>query len=339
MTALKKYQKLESPGLWRETPQAQRREVIVNFGEASLTLADPRTETALSHWSLPAVERMNPGETPALYTPGSDALESLEIDDRDMIAALETVRGALAQARPRPGALRGGLLFGGMAFVLGLGLAFVPGALIDHTAAMVPPATRAEIGRMALADLARVTGAPCSDPSGQAALATLSARLFGANPPTLYVLRDGPVKALHLPGNLIALHASLIEQNDSGEVAAGFALAEAERALEADPLIPLLQHAGLRATFGLLTTGSLRPDAVEGYAETLLRAPSEPLSSEPLLARFTAAEVPSSPYAYAADPSGESVLGLIEADPFPQGSPRPVLADGDWISLQAICAQ
>ena len=79
-TALKKYQKLESPGLWREAPELQRREVVVAFGEASLTLSDPRTDSALSHWSLPAVERLNPGETPALYSPGRDALETLELD-------------------------------------------------------------------------------------------------------------------------------------------------------------------------------------------------------------------------------------------------------------------
>mgnify|MGYP006205154343 CR=1 FL=1 len=71
-TALKKYQKLESSGLWREAPELQRREVVVAFGEASLTLSDPRTEAALSHWSLPAVERINPGELPALYAQNRD---------------------------------------------------------------------------------------------------------------------------------------------------------------------------------------------------------------------------------------------------------------------------
>ncbi len=69
MTALKKYQKLESTGLWRESARGQRREVIVNFGEASLVLSDPRSENALSHWSLPAVERLNPGEMPATLRP------------------------------------------------------------------------------------------------------------------------------------------------------------------------------------------------------------------------------------------------------------------------------
>ena len=41
----------------------------------------------------------------------------------------------------------------------------------------------------------------------------------------LYVLRDGAAKALHLPGHIITLHRSLIEPQESGELAAGFALA------------------------------------------------------------------------------------------------------------------
>lgn len=338
-TALKQYQKLESPGLWREAPEMQRREVIVAFGEASLTLSDPRTEAALSHWSLPAVERLNPGEIPALFAPGQDALETLELDDPTMIAALEKVRHTLATARPRPGRLRGSLLLAGTALVLLAGAVFVPGAMIDHTAAMVPPTMRKSIGRTALADLSQVAGAPCSDVSGLSALEKLSARLFGENPPQLVVLRDGTALSLHLPGRIIALHRSLIENQNSPDVAAGFALAEAERMSETDPMLPLLEYAGVRATFGLLTTGRLAPGSVQGYGRLVLTEPPSEVDTEHLLTRFAEAGVASTPYARAVDPSGESVLRLIEADPFAQEAAPPLLKDGDWISLQAICAE
>ena len=33
MTALKEYQRLECTGLWKETSDSQRREVLVSFGE------------------------------------------------------------------------------------------------------------------------------------------------------------------------------------------------------------------------------------------------------------------------------------------------------------------
>ena len=337
-TALKQFTKLESTGLWREAPELQRREVVVAFGESSLTISDPRSELALSHWSLPAVERLNPGELPALFAPGQDALETLEIDDQLMIQSLDKVRAALAAARPKPGRLRGSLLLAGTLSVLVLAIAFIPGALVDHTASMAPPATRLAVGRLALNDLSLVAGAPCSDPSGQAALGRLSTRLFGPGAPQLVVLRDGSAQTLHLPGNILTLHRSLSENANGPEIAAGYILAEAERAAQADPLKPLLRYAGLRATFGLLTTGRLDPAAVTGYGRDLLLAPASVVEAEPLLKRFAAAGLPSTPFARAVDPTGETTLPLIEADPMAEGEITPLLSDGDWISLQAICA-
>lgn len=339
MTALRKYQRLESLGLWRDGAESQRREVVVGFREATLILSDPKTEMPLSHWSLPAVVRLNPGELPALYGPGSEPFETLELDDSDMIAALETVRGALSRSRPRPGRLRGLMLGGGAAIVALLAVFWLPGALIERTAAMLPVSKRAQIGQMALRDLTRVTGVPCATPLGTAALRRLGDRVFGTGaPPQILVMRTGLNGAAHLPGRVILLGRPLIETAQGPEAAAGFALAERMRAEADDPVVPILRHAGLRATLRLLTTGDLPEDSVAGYAETLLRSQSQPIADEALLTRFRAAGLPSSPYAYALDASGETVLPLIEADPFAGTPPRPVLDDGDWISLQEICS-
>ena len=40
MTALSKYDRLEASGLWRPTPQDQRREVVVSIGDATLVISD-----------------------------------------------------------------------------------------------------------------------------------------------------------------------------------------------------------------------------------------------------------------------------------------------------------
>jgi hypothetical protein len=216
----------------------------------------------------------------------------------------------------------------------------VPGALVRHTAKVLPPATRAEIGALAMDDLTRLTGAACSNPGGMQALARLALRIFGpVATPELAVVREGFEGALTLPGNRIVLSEALIAVPDGPEVAAGHALSEALRASAADPMIPLLQHAGTFAAFRLLTTGGISADAIEGHAETLLREAGAPVPDEPLLERFRAAEVPSSPYAYALDPTGESTLALIEADPWPKGPPRPLLSDEDWLRLQDICTE
>jgi len=339
MTALKQYQRLESTGLWRDDPQDQRREVLVRFGEATLVLSDPKSEVALSHWSLPAVARLNPGALPAIYSPGPDALETLEIDDAGMIAALEFVHNAVAATVPRPGRLRGVILGSLTALVLGLGVFWVPGALISHTASVIPAAKRAELGQRALDNVVRLTGAPCARQDGLRALAGLSERVFGpADTPILYVLRQGLTGVRPLPGGVILLSGDLIEKAEGPEVAAGAALVAGQRALVEDPILPLLRHAGLIATFRLLTTGDLPQTALLGYGEVLLQAAPAPLPASTTLAAFEAAGVPATPYALTIDRTGPEARILTEGDPFKGLSPSPLIPDGDWVALQQICS-
>lgn len=339
MTALKRYQKLESGGLWRDLPEAQRREVVVALGDATLVLTDPKSRTALTHWSLPAVRRVNPGTLPAVFTPGAEAVETLELDDAEMIAALDTVNRAIAAATPRAGRLRG-VIFGAALVGLGAGAVFwLPDALISHTAAMLPPATREAIGDLVLADLTRLTGAPCAAPLGAEAMAALGTRLYGqGQAPTLSVVREAVAGTLPLPGRRVVIGEPLVAVPDGPDVLAGHLVAAQLAAETADPMLPLLRHAGAYATLRLFATGVLAPEDVAGYAETLLAAPAPVLSDDVLLQRFKAAGVASSPYAYALDPSGEQTLGLIEADPFGTSPPPPLLSDAEWVSLQDICS-
>ncbi len=339
MTVLAKYQRLECTGLWRETPQTQRREVLVSLGDASLVISDGRADQAITHWSLPAVRRLNPGAEPALFGPSADAVETLEIDDAAMIGAITTVHKALEGKRPREGRVRLYLLGGGLALVLAIGVWWVPEALVRHTATVIPFAKRLEIGRMVLVDLAATTGVPCAAPQAQGALNRLKDRLLpGDAQGTLIVLPQGLAAPLHLPGGIIALPRDRIERDDSPDVVAGQIIAERLRGETDDPLVPLLRRAGFLATFRLLTTGDLPSGAVAGYGAALLAAPAGTLPPEALLARFQAAGVPSSPYAYALDATGERTIALIEADPF-RGmlAPGGVLPDTDWLRLQGIC--
>lgn len=337
MTALKKYQRLESPGLWRETSTAQRREVVVAFREATLVLFDPRTETPLSHWSLPAVERLNPGAVPALFAPGEEVEESVEIDDPDMIAAIEKVRGAVRRRRPRPGRLRGTILGGMLMGVLAVGVIFLPETIFTHTARVLPHATRAAIGTAALTDLSRLTGAPCATPKGTEALAKLSERLYGAGGPQILVLPNGLTRPAHLPGPITLLPASTVQDQRTPEVAAGFALAEGLRAAQDDAMVPILRHAGLMATVQLLATGALPGSTLAGYGEGFLAHPALDLPDETLLAAFQKANLSSTPYGFALDQSGETTLGLIEADPWRNGTPQPILSAEEWDALRTIC--
>lgn len=340
MTALSQYQRLECPGVWRENAASQRRDVIVSFGDATLVIADDRSTRPLAHWSLPALERINPGQIPALYTPGPDSEEQLEIDDETMIAAISKIHAFIGKTRPRPGRLRMTVIGAMVAALVALGVFWLPGAIIGHTASVLPFAKRDEIGRIILSDMTRLTGSPCVFPEGQAAVDALTRRLFPGKPWRVVVLPEGLGSARHLPGGILLLDRRLIEQEQSPERAAGHLLAEAMRAEAADPLIDALHWAGLTATFRLLTTGDVPAAAFAGYGEALLSRSPAPVADETLLARFQSAGVPSTPYAYGLDPTGETTLGLIEADPFRAAPPpRPVLSDADWVRAQEICAE
>ena len=143
----------------------------------------------------------------------------------------------------------------------------------------------------------------------------------------------------HLPGGRILLNRALIEDPEEPDVPAGYILTERLRALTQDPLEEMLIETGLWSSLRLLTTGELRETDLERYTEYLLSQPPRPLTDDIVLAAFETAELRTTPYAYAVDITGETTLGLIEADPMTGQSPRPVLSDADWLRLQGICGE
>ncbi len=335
MTALKKYQRLEAPGLWREAPEAQRRDVAISLGDATLVIED-RAGAALAHWSLPAVVRLNPGEFPAVFAPGPEAAETLELNDDLMVSAISTLQAAIDRRRPRQGRLRTTLTLGVLAAVAALAILWLPGALMGYTASVVPEAKRVEIGDQLIARIARVSGAPCETTFGTPALAKLDLRL-GGDGTTLRVLPAGIHGAAHLPGGRILLSRTLVEDYEGPEVAAGHVIAERARATAQDPLEALLRDAGLGAAIRLLTTGEILESTLDAHVEALAAAPPAEIDPPAMIAMFRAAGVSSTPYAYALDVSGETTVALIEADPVEPANRAPLLADDDWVALQAIC--
>ncbi|MAM23779.1 MAG: hypothetical protein CML55_00145 [Rhodobacteraceae bacterium] len=335
MTALTKYARIEATGLWRPDPKSQRREVVVSIGDATLVITDT-ADRALTHWSLAAVMRADSQGAEAVYHPDGDPGETLELsaDEGEMIAAIEQLRRAISRARPRTGRLRWLGVLLSVALVAGVALVWLPGALRDHTLNVVPQVKRAAIGAALLRRIERLSGPGCAAPEGKLALARLGARL---NAGDLAVLPDMAQPSLHLPGRLIVLDRSLVEQFDEPDVAAGYILTEDTLRLGNDPLRDLLNFVGLRETFRLLTTGEIAAPALDTYAEALMTRPRPAAPIGPLLKRFERAALRSTPYAYARDPSGEKTLDLIEADPMAGRATEPLMSDADWLRLQSIC--
>ncbi|WP_296425226.1 hypothetical protein [Yoonia sp.] len=336
MTALDRYVRLESDGLWRADPDAQRRDVTVSFGDATLVIAD-RAGRPLAHWSLPAVQRRNPGENPAIYTPDADAAETLEIADDLMIDAIEEVRGALDRARPKPGILRHLITTSLTVTILALTVFWLPGALTRQTLAVVPLSKRTEIGAAILGHLQRETGPACREPSGIAAATQLVRRLIGPDTRTrLVVLPKLAQGAVALPGEIIALDRALLEQTDDPAVAAGYIILAQTARAQMDPLEQVLHQAGLGVTFRLLTTGNIPPEILQANAQGIIAGATTLPNASALRAAFIQAALPSAPYdAMSAARGDGATLVANTAEQAPQ-TPL-ILSDDDWVSLQNIC--
>ena len=118
---------------------------------------------------------------------------------------------------------------------------------------------------------------------------------------------------------------------------AGAIIAAHLRAKARDPLARLLDDAGLGEVLRLLATGSLSDDALRAHAEMLLGG-TRAIARRGADRGFARGQVRATPYAYARDMTGETVLGLIEADPFARDADLPpILSDGNWLRLQGIC--
>jgi hypothetical protein len=343
MTALTKYAKLEGMGLWAPSRPDQRREVIVSLGETTLVVLDARSSTVLSHWSLPAIERLNPGQMPAIYSPDIDRAETLELDEPLLVEALETLRAAFD---PPPGLLarlRRAAMLGAVAVTLALGVFVVPKALLDHTVAVVPLPKRVELGEAMLADLAQNGAVLCTDTLGTAALAALHRRLIDG--PGRIVVIDGLTtpnpRVQHMPGRLYVIDRRLLDSAETPEELGGAILIANARHAAETPLRPLLRYAGSVATFRLLTSGDLPRGALHGHALELLRANPRGPAPAAAVAEFT--RVGLSPRAFltsttAMDPARDALAPALRTLDIPDAG-AGLINDGQWVSLLNMCGQ
>lgn len=337
MTALREYERLECSGLWRANADEQRRDVVASFGNATLVISD-NAGRPLSHWSLPAIVRLNAGAMPAVFTPTDDAEETIEIDDKLMIEAIEKVLKSVAKSHPKPGKLRHFMTVGLLSGTLALAIFWLPGALMRQTMSVVPMSKRTEIGAVILGHVQRLTGARCSNAEGAAALEVLHRRLFGSTSEgQIIVLPQLAQGAVALAGGLILVDRKLIETVTDPAITAGYIVAAAQTRAETDPMAAVLKSVGLRQTVGLLTSGELGAEALEDFARTVTEAGPENPKDRAIIQAFTAAKIPTGPYAYARDMTGQETRALIANDPFAERDEPEILDDANWVRLQGIC--
>ncbi|UWQ16497.1 hypothetical protein [Jannaschia sp. M317] len=327
MTAIEGLDRLETTGLWRPDAGAQRQEVYVSIGEAELVVQD-RSGSALSHWSLPALVRLNGTEVPARYAPSRREDEELEIEEPEMIAALDRVVAAVGRGRQRPGRLRRVLTGLGLGLAVGFAITWLPGALRDQAAGLLPPSKRVEIGRLMLDELTLLTGPPCETITGREALEQLQARILPTTPARLEVLRDLPHPALALPGGLLVLSDGILVTQDDPNLAAGHVLAAAITARVSPPLVDFLRDVGPLSLIRMLTAGTIAPADITQHIEGLLLDAPPLANGSVLRSGFNAAALDWGPYQVA---TGQS----LGADA--PGEMIPALDDPSWQRLREVC--
>ncbi len=333
MTALKQYQVLECPGLWRPSSKEKRMDIIVSIGATTLVMYDYNNQPR-SHWSLPALIRLNGSTRPAIFAPGTASEEELEISDDSMIDAIEQVQKAVERHSPRWRRSKRTLVAVLLGALLTSCIIWLPDSLINYAAAMVPDTKRAELGERLLIHMQQTSGRPCHTAEGTAALRRLHDRLLGNRPGRLVVIPNGVSPTNHLPGGLILLHPDLIEDHEAPDVLAEHVVAEAIRAEEKDSVVRVLERAGLVAAIRLLATGDVAENVLFAQAGTLLSQPAAPVEREMLLERYREARIPTKPYTVTASDSGQNATEPIKAD---RSVASPALSDADWVSLQGIC--
>lgn len=337
MTALKSYDRLECTGLWRRDNSSQRREVIVSFGEASLVLSDMQNR-ALAHWALAAIDTQIMQGTQALLRPGRDAEEILELADPAMLDAVQQVQKAIDKSRPRPGRLRwflGGAL---VVSLTALGVFWAPKAIVSYTANVLPEVKRAQLGTAILDHITTQNSPLCQGPFGVDAARLLAERLGADGDLKLFVLQGSGDQAVVLPGDTILIYENMILNTTTPDVVAGHILAAQTRALGTDPLLTILQETGARTALSLITSDMLDKDQIAGLANATLNAPAQALNTQTMLTAFEVSGVSATPYAKHAERSlGSTAHDLARLDPYPAGTPQPLLPDGAWLGLQSIC--
>lgn len=344
-TALDQYDRLEALGLWREGPGLPEREVIVSFGQATLTLRDT-SEAPLAHWSLAALETLEESTERLVLSPDPTGAERLVLTDPDMIEAIRRVSRVVA---PRPTGRKRRL----SAWILGLVLALpIAAGLVwpDRVARQVTPLLPDPIWLPLPAQImARETARPdlfwCREGPAPgaptAALARLIAKLDPEGRLDVRVARfEGP-PMINAGGAQTLLNARSLRDMAQPEELAGLIALAAARATASEYRAALGEAAGPRGLLALMFQRPLGPDELDAARAVVLSYPAgmEAVDAD-TLRRLGEAGLPSLPLVLTLASGGapEPRLERIVAGDTVRGAEfTPALTDAAWLRLQASC--
>ncbi len=334
MTALERYQRLEATGLWREGTDAAPREVIVSFGNATLTLSDLR-ERPLGHWALAGMRVLEAAPEGIVYATTPDAYETLTIRDAEMNAAIAAVsRAPGPHPRPAPARRRGRVWVAlALTALIAAGAEFGPGLLSAEAVRMTPPERAAEYGDRMLLDIMDRRGALCAAPDGIRALEDLAGRVLPAGDAKIRVIGLGTAPFALLPGGTILLDRRIVETAAGPEEIAGW-MALAWPAPGPDGGVEaLMRAAGPSGQLRHVFSGDVGAEAVSRAAAAALDTRPDAARAPLAMARIEAAGMGSAAFAESLRAAGVAAPAGSPGDP----SAAPGMGAAEWAAIRAVC--
>lgn len=338
MSSNSKFLRLEAPGYWRQNADKPGRHVVVHMGDTSITLIS-KSNVALGHWSLHGIRRIDSDGTPAVYAVDSGETEVVEISDETMINAIDQWQKDEAAASTRGFKLPVGRIVAVLLVLAAVAAAAyaVPREAPRLLASFVSPSSRAAIGEQIFELLKPEFDRRCESQEGAAALKKLAEKLYPDDPGDIKVVDGLDAESVHLPGKIIVIDKALLFRHDGPEAIAGHVLLERLIISENDPIMRLINNAGLMAAAGIALDRSVDNELLLDFSKSILTDPRQPIKQERLLEIFETAEFPSTPFGLSFNGNQEIANAAVERDPYMDRTYPPLLSDGDWIRLQSIC--
>ncbi len=261
MTALDKYLRLESTGLWTDGHENRKREVLVSFGNATLVLSD-FNDLPLAHWALAATSRISMDAGTAVYTPDSRGFETLEIADPLMIEAIAQV--SRLQPAPPPRRKTGRWIAAAVVLAATASAYYTaPAALRTQAVRMTTQDSARQIGRNML-DVAGIE--VCREPAGDAARETLVQRLFPQGEIQVLFAQNAPDGTL-FPGGIVVIGAPALMRMETPEMLAGWIR---EIAKKPPPVAEIITQSSLPDVITYLSSGTLPTSRLSSAAAGVL---------------------------------------------------------------------
>jgi len=280
MTALDKYLRLEATGYWRPDPQADAREVLVCFGDATLTFST-FDETPKAHWALAALRRISGDSHQAVYSPDAEGFETLLLEDEQMIAAISEVCKTRSIVSERP--IGRWLVVGVLGIILVAATIFVPSLLRSQAVRMT---SQDSARRMGWKMLEAAGFDICRSSQGDRARATFERAVFPDGKYTTLISRAAKRPTIFPGGILVMPEIQLQNAPNSDTFAADFMrLANAEPGVKS-----IFYDSSLSQVIQYIMSGDLPVDrireVVDDRVNENLPTPASPtphIDSTPLL--------------------------------------------------------